>query len=327
MASSTAQPGSVVAVTRAVPAGPIVVPGATVRHGPAHALPREEVLRFVAGSAVVVSMFSDRIDDEFLDAAGPGLRGICHYAVGMDAVDLEACRQRGVIVTSTPDAVTEGTANMAIGLMLAVARRILEGDRFVRSGGWARAAPLGMADMLGPALAGRTLLIVGAGRIGTAVALRARAFGMDVLYASRSRSEAIERSLIAAERIDLDAGLARADVVSLHTPLTPDTRHLLDRQRIGLLPVGAIVINTSRGPVIDEAALVEALSDGRLWGAGLDVLEHEPDPAPGLLDHPRVVLTPHIGSGEDRWRGEMTRMCERAAADILAGREPAHRVA
>ncbi|MGP1272913.1 MAG: 2-hydroxyacid dehydrogenase [Phycisphaerales bacterium] len=316
----------VVIITRDIPGDPPQIPGATVLAGPAEPPSREAVLARVRGAAVVITMFSDRVDRAFLESAGTGLRGVCNFAVGVDNIDLVACRERGVIVTNTPDAVTEGTANMAIGLLLAVARRIVEGDRFVRSGAWSRRAPLSMAEMLGPELAGATMHIVGAGRIGRATALRARALGMRVLYTARSGKPEMESSPIDARRVGLDDGLRLADVVSMHTPLTDETRHLLDRRRIGLLKQRCIVINTARGPVIDEAALAAALSEGRIYGAGLDVFEREPEVHAPLLSHDRVVLTPHIGSGEWHWRRLMSRMVLDAAEAILHGREPEHRV-
>lgn len=316
----------IVVITREIPGDPIEIEGVKVRPGPADAPDRDRLLAMVEGATVVVSMFSDSIDRAVLDAAGPRLRGVCNFAVGYNNIDLDACRERGIVVTNTPDAVTEGTANMAVGLLLSVARRIAEADRFVRSGAWAGQAPLSMGDWMGLDLAGKTLHIVGAGRIGYATAVRAAAFGMRVIYTSRTPKPVFEQAPLAAERFSLDDGLARADVVSLHTPLTPETRHLLDRRRLGLLKPDAILINTSRGPVVDEAALVAALRERRIWGAGLDVMEDEPLLAAGLAELDNAVLTPHIGSAERRWRAEMTRMCERAARAIIAGQEPEHRV-
>ncbi|MEO1584822.1 MAG: D-glycerate dehydrogenase [Planctomycetota bacterium] len=317
----------IVAVTREVPGEPIVVPGARVFVGQEFPAPtRAETLSLVRGASVIVSMFSDAVDRELIDAAGERLRGVCNFAVGYNNIDTELCRSRGIMVTNTPDAVTEGTANMAIGLLLAVSRRIVEGDRFARSGAWAERAPLSMAEMLGPELNGRVLHVVGAGRIGFATAQRARAFGMDVIYTSRSRKMVFEQSPVSGRWVSLDDGLREADVVSVHTPLTPQTRHLLDADRIGLLKRDAIVINTSRGPVIDESALAEALAAGRIFGAGLDVFADEPRVHPGLVRLDNVVMMPHVGSGEWRWRREMTRMCEASARAILAGDEPAHRV-
>ncbi len=317
---------ALVVVTRAVPGDPVSIEGARVLVGPTETPTRESTLERVRGASVVITMFTDEVDAAFLDAAGPGLRGVCNFAVGYNNIDLDACRERGVVVANTPDVVTEGTANMAIGLLLAVARRIVEGDRFVRSGEWERRAPLAMGEMLGPELAGRTLQIVGAGRIGYATALRAKAFGMEVIYTSRRRKLAFEGAPVCGRWVELEEGLREADVVSVHTPLTPETRHLLNAERLAMLKPDAIVINTSRGPVIDEAALAEALRARRIWGAGLDVLEDEPRVHPGLLGLDNVVMTPHVGSGEWRWRAEMTRMCERSAAAILRGDEPEHRV-
>lgn len=315
-----------VVVTRAVPGDPIAIQGARVVVGPTEAPSRDSTLGLVAGAAVIVTMFTDEVDAAFLDAAGAQLRGVCNFAVGYNNIDLDACRERGVMVSNTPDAVTEGTANMAFGLLLAVARRIVEGDRFVRTGAWVKRAPLGMGEMLGIELAGRTLHIVGAGRIGYATALRAKAFGMNVVYTSRRRKLAFEGAPVCGRWVELEVGLRAADVVSVHTPLTDQTRHLLDADRLAMLKRDAIVINTSRGPVIDEAALVEVLRARRIWGAGLDVLEDEPRVHPGLVALDNVVLTPHVGSGEIRWRGEMTRMCEASAAAILRGEAPEHRV-
>lgn len=287
---------------------------------------REELLEHVRGASVIVSMFSDSVDRALIDAAGEGLRGICNFAVGYNNIDTELCKERGIVVANTPDAVTEGTANLGFMLLLACARRLVEADRFTRSGDWARGGPLGMNDFMGLELTGRVIHIVGAGRIGYAMALRAKAFGMDVVYTARSSKIGFEIAPLSAQRVELEEGLKMADVVSIHTPLTPETRHLLSRERIGMLKRDAIVVNTSRGPTIDEAALVEALREKRIWGAGLDVFEEEPAIHPGLVELENVVMTPHIGSAERRWREEMSRMCERNASAILKGEEPPYRV-
>jgi len=287
---------------------------------------RDELLDVVRGASVIVSMFMDKVDRELLDAAGEGLKGVCNFAVGYNNIDLELCRQRGIAVTNTPDAVTEGTANIGFLLLLASARRLIEADRFTRTGAWVEHGPLSMTDFLGLELTGRVIHIVGAGRIGYAMALRARAFGMDVIYTSRSRKIDFEIAPVCARRVDLEEGLRVADVVSIHTPLTPETRHLLNRDRIGMLKREAIVVNTSRGPTIDEAALAEALREKRIWGAGLDVFEEEPVVHPELAKLDNVVMSPHIGSAERRWRETMSRMCEANAQAILEGREPPNRV-
>ncbi len=315
----------IVAVTRAVP-GAVEVPGAEIRVAGPGRLSREQLLQHVRGSNIIVSMYHDRIDDEALDAAGDGLKGVCNFAVGYENIDVAACARRGIVATNTPDAVTEGTANIAMALLLAAARRVVEADRFARSDAYRLGEPLGMADFLGVHLTGQTLLVVGAGRIGLATAMRAIAFGMRILYVARRRHWEFELAPVAAARVDLEEGLRQADVVSLHTPLTPQTRHLLDARRIGLLKPTAIVINTARGPVIEERALAAALKERRIFAAGLDVYEFEPKVSEALLGLSNVVLTPHIGSAEEKYRLEMTRMAAANAAAILAGEEPPNRV-
>lgn len=308
-------------MTRTVP-GSLGVPGAEVRTlGDGHP-DRDALLAFVGGADILVSMFSDRVDAELLDAAGGSLKGVCNFAVGFNNIDLDACRERGIRVTNTPDAVTEGTADIAWTLVLAVARRLIEGDRYARSGAWKDNGPLGMAEFLGMDLTGRTLLVVGAGRIGFAVAARAKAWGMRVLYTARTRKWAMELAPVAGEWVELDHGLEQADVVSLHTPLTDETHHLIDARRLALMKPTAILVNTARGPVVDEAALARALAENRLWGAGLDVFEREPEIHEGLVGLDNVTMTPHIGSAEVRFREAMTRMVAENAAAILAGRTP-----
>lgn len=316
----------VVAVTRTVP-GTLTVPGAEVRTLSDRHEPEGRIRDFARGCSILVTMFSNRVDAPLLDAAGPSLKGVCNFAVGVNNIDLDACRARGITVTNTPDAVTEGTADLAWALVMAVARRLVEGDRYARSGDWARHGVLGMAEFMGLDLTGRTLHIVGAGRIGYAVALRALAWGMKILYTARTRHWPFELAPVNACRVELDEGLALADVVSLHTPLTDETRHLIDDRRLGLMKPGAILINTARGPVVDEAALARALRVRRIYGAGLDVFEDEPRIHPDLLDLDNIVMTPHIGSAEVRYREEMTAMVAHNAAAILRGETPPNRVA
>lgn len=318
------QPTTLIAVTRTIP-GSIDLPGCAYRWGDNDLMPRPRLLEHVRGATLIVSMFSDKIDREVLDAAGPSLRGVCNFAVGVDNIDLAACRERGIKVGNTPDAVTEGTANIALALLLAVARRLVEGDRFARTGAWQKRGPLGMAEFMGLDVCGKLLAIIGAGRIGYATALRARALGMRIAYVARSRHVEFELAPLAGERLTLDEALRQADVVSLHTPLTPETRHLINAQRLALMKPEAILINTARGPIIDEAALVEHLRAKRLWGAGLDVFEREPALAPGLAELDNVVMTPHIGSAERHWREAMASMVQENCAAILDGRDPPYK--
>jgi glyoxylate reductase len=315
-----------IVVTRSVP-GRFEAAGCEIDIGGPELPERVDVLERISGAAIVVTMFSDRVDDEFLDAAGPSLKGICQFAMGYDNIDLEACRKRGVLVTNTPDAVTEGTADLAWTLLLAVARRLLPADRFARSRAYPEGGPLAMDQWLGADLTGRTLLIVGAGRIGYAVALRGLGWGMRTLYVARSRHLNFELAPLAAERVTLEDGLERADVVSIHVPLTKETRGMIDAKAIARMRPGAILINTARGPIVDEGVLAAALRDGRIYGAGLDVFEREPEVHPALLGLENVVLTPHIGSAARRYREVMTEMVAENARAILEGREPPNRVA
>jgi len=242
----------------------------------------------------------DRVDAALLDLARP--RVVANFAVGYDNVDLEAATARGVVVTNTPDVLTRATAELTIALMLALLRRIAEGDRLVRAGKPWRIAP---TFMLGRGLDGLTLGIVGFGRIGREVARLAEAHGMRVL---------------ATRATPLDELLAEADVVTFHVPLNAETRHLVDPRR---LKAGAVLVNTSRGPVVDEAALVAALRDGHLAGAALDVFEHEPEIHPGLLELENVVLTPHVGSATHKAREAMGMLCVEALRQALVeGRVP-----
>lgn len=316
----------IIAITRAIP-GKIEVPGAEIRLGGERAFSRDDLLRFVRGATALVTWVSERVDAELLDAAGPALRGVCNYAVGVDNIDVPTCRARGVAVTNTPNAVTEGTADLAWALILAVARRLVPADRFARGEDYPRLGPLGPTEFTGQDLTGRTLLIVGAGRIGQAVAMRSLGWGMRVLYVARQKHWEFELAPLAARRVTLEDGLREADVVSVHTPLTPETRHIIDAERLRLLRPTAILINTSRGPTVDEAALVEALKAGQIWGAGLDVFEREPVVHPGLKGLDNVVLTPHIGSAALKYREMMTVMALANAGAVVVGQEPPNRVA
>lgn len=279
---------------------------------------REMLLEWVRGSAGLITMLSERVDGEVLDAAGSNLKVVANFAVGFDNIDLEACRQRGIRVTNTPGVLTDATADLAWTLILATARRVVEGDQLVRSGRWTGWAPL---QLLGLQLRGATLAIVGAGRIGTAVGLRSAGFNMNVLYADEQPSAALEEH-VRAKRVKLSQLLHAADILTLHVPLTPKTRHLIGRHELATMKRTAILINTARGPVVDETALVEALRQGRIAGAGFDVYEHEPRLTPGLAELPNTVLLPHLGSATTATRQTMSQMVADNVIAVLSGKEP-----
>lgn len=272
----------------------------------------------------VVALLTDRIDAAFLERS-PRLRIVANVAVGVDNVDLEACRARGVVVTNTPDVLTDATADLAFGLLLAASRRIAEGDRLVRAGGFTGWTP---TFMLGTPVHGTTLGIVGMGRIGQAMARRARGFGMRVLYTQRARvGAALEAELGARYIAGLEELLAQSDSVSIHCPLTEATRHLFEAERIARMKPGAVLVNTARGPIVDEAALAHALEHGPLAAAGLDVFEDEPRVHPALLARPNVVLAPHIGSADRPTRQAMAGKAVANVLAVLAGRAPLTAVA
>lgn len=280
-------------------------------------LGRDELLGLVEGVDVALTMLYDRVDDEFLDAAGARLRGVCNVAVGFDNVDLGACARRGVVVTNTPGVLDDATADLAFALILAARRRLGEGERLIRAG---RPWQWGMDFMVGHDLRGGRLGIVGLGGIGARVAARGRGFGMEIAY--HGRRESPRAADLDATRVELDELLATADVVSLHTPLTPETRHLIGARELDLMKPTATLVNTARGAVVDEAALVEALRRGQIGGAGLDVFEHEPDVHPGLLELENVVLVPHIGSSTVETRATMAELAARNAIAVARGEAP-----
>jgi glyoxylate reductase len=257
-------------------------------------LGRDELVAAMAEADVLVPAVTDAIDGPLIAGAGERLRLIANFGAGVNHIDLRAARARGIIVTNTPGVLTEDTADMTVALIVSVPRRLAEGEKLVRSGGWTGWSPGGM---LGHRIGGKRLGIVGMGRIGQAVARRARAFGLSIAYHNRRRLPAVlEAELGATFFPDLDALLAAADIVTIHTPLNDDSRDLIDRRRIGLMRPHVYLINASRGGIVDEEALVDALEAGRLAGAGLDVWRHEPAIDPRLLALPNVVMTPHMGS-------------------------------
>jgi lactate dehydrogenase-like 2-hydroxyacid dehydrogenase len=284
-------------------------------------LTRAELIEGVRGRDAVLSQLTDVIDAEVLEAA-EGCKVFSNFAVGFNNVDLDACKARGVIVTNTPGVLTDATADMAWALLFAAARRVAETDRFVREGRWVGWAPM---QFLGAEVTGATLGVVGAGRIGTAFALRSAGFGMKVLYADSRTNEELE-SRLGARRVDFAILLAESDFVSIHVPLNEETRHLIGAGELSAMKPGAVLVNTSRGPVVDEEALVAALKEGRIAAAGLDVFENEPALAPGLTELPNTVLTPHTGSATHTARARMAELAARNLIAVLNGEEPPHRV-
>lgn len=274
--------------------------------------PPDELRARTSEADGLLSMVADRVDETLLDAA-PNLRAIANYAVGTDNIDLEAAASRGIPVGNTPDVLTDATADLAFALILALARGIVSGAETVRAGEWRTWEPAGD---LGTDLAGATLGIVGRGRIGDAVARRAAGFGMEVVHSSRSSG------------VPLDELLEQADVVSLHTPLTPHTRHLIDAAALARMKPTALLVNTARGGIVDQDALREALIEGRIGGAALDVTD--PEPLPGdhpLLDAPNLLVVPHLGSATRRTRARMAEMAVENLLAALDGRPMPHAVA
>ena len=286
------------------------------REGP---IPRRDLLALVAGADAVLTLLHDRVDEELLEAAGPQLRCVASVAVGYDNVDVAAAARRGVVVTNTPGVLDDATADLTLALLLAATRRVAEGDRLVRAG---RPWTWGLGFMLGSDLRGKLLGIVGLGGIGRKVAERARAFGMRIAYHSRNGAPAEVEAALEAERMPLERLLAEADVLSLHCPLTAETRHLVGAAELAAMKPSAVLVNAARGPVVDEAALAGALAAGEIAAAGLDVYEHEPRVEPALLGLENVVLSPHLGSATVETRTAMAELAARNAISVLSGQEP-----
>jgi len=281
-------------------------------------LSADELHSAVAGADAAVTLLHDRVDDAFLDAAGPALRIVANVAVGYDNVDVEACARRGVVVSNTPGVLTEATADIAFALILMSTRRLGEGERLIRARtpwSWS------MFFMLGTGLQGKTLGIVGLGKIGQATARRARAFGMEIVYAGRRRAAEDVEAELSARFLPLDELLTTADVVTLHCPLSAETRHLIDAEALGRMQPSAFLVNTTRGPVVDEAALADALRSGTIAGAGLDVFERDPEVHEALLDLENVVLIPHLGSATVETRTAMGVLAARNVVAVLGGGE------
>jgi glyoxylate reductase len=281
-------------------------------------LTQEELLLQVRNRDAVLCMLTDKINAEVLDAAGPQVKIFANYAVGFDNIDIPAASSRGVLVSNTPDVLTDATADMAWALLCAVARRVAEGDRFTRAGKFTAWKPL---MMLGLEITGKTIGIIGAGRIGQAFAHRARGFKPTLLYTANTPKPEFEAQT-GATFADREALLRQADFVSVHLPLTPATRHYIGARELNLMKETAILINTSRGPVVDEKVLVKALREKRIWGAGLDVFEREPELEPGLSELENVVITPHLGSATIETRGRMGNLAAENILAALAGTMP-----
>ena len=279
---------------------------------------RDELLEAASGTAGVLSTLTEQMDAEFMDAAGDDLKVIANMAVGYDNVDLEAANERGVVVTNTPGVLTETTADTAFMLLLAAARRLGEGERIVRAGEWEAWGP---KMLLGPDVWGKKLGILGFGEIGQALARRAKGFGMELIYWNRSRKEEAEKEL-EARYLELGELLETCDFLSIHAPLTEETTHLIGAPELEKMKTEAVLVNTSRGPLVDEGALADALEEGRIFAAGLDVYEEEPKVHPKLLGLENVVLAPHIGSASFETRDRMAATAGEDLRAVLWGEQP-----
>jgi len=280
-------------------------------------LSKKELIGQVGGRDGVLCLLTDAVDADVV-AAAADCKVFANYAVGYDNIDIEAATRRGIAVTNTPGVLTDATADLTWALLMAAARRIVPADRFTRAGNFREWGPM---LFLGADITGRTLGIVGAGRIGTAVARRSAGFRMRIIYTDIRPNETLENEL-GAEKTQLHVLLCEADFVCVHVPLSADTRHLLGAREFQMMKTSAVLVNTSRGPVIDEAALVAALRDGEIFGAGLDVFEDEPRLAPGLAELDNVVIPPHIGSATIATRNKMAEMAANNLVAVLKGRTP-----
>ena len=295
-------------------------------------IPREELLKRVVGVEAILSLLTEKIDEEVLTAAGPQLKIVANYAVGFDNVDLEAAKKHNVVVTNTASALGDAVAEMAVTLTMALARLIFPADRFMRAGKYTTWDP---SIFLGQDLTGKTLGVVGAGTIGSVVGKRMKAvFETQVLYSGHHQNVEFEQAT-GGRLVTLDELLKTADVVTLHVPLTPETRHMIGKEQLALMKPTAILINTARGPIVEEGALREALENKKIWGAALDVYEEEvvaeqehinPQDWKTLVGLDNVILTPHIASATLQAREEMTQMAVESILEVLAGKAPRHLV-
>lgn len=288
-------------------------------------LTRKELLEALKAKEydAVLSLLTDTIDGEVFDAV-PSAKIFANYAVGFNNIDTEAAKERGVTITNTPGVLTDTVSEYALSLVLAVTKRIAEGDRFTRAGkydGWAPEL------LLGSDMKGKTLGVLGAGRIGSGVAVRAqKAFGMNVIYYDIKPNTELEKEIKCTYKDSVDDVMKEADVITVHVPLLDSTKHLINKERLEMMKETAYIVNTSRGPVVDEKALVEVLKAKRIKGAGLDVFEEEPELAAGLKELENVVITPHIASATEETRGKMSEIAAQNLIDFLAGSEPENKV-
>jgi glyoxylate reductase len=305
-------------ISNVLPAGArqVVPPDVTVDYNESdQALPKAELIKRLQGKGGLVCHIISAIDDEVLSV--PGLKVVSNVAVGYNNIDVAAAKKRGVVVTNTPDVLTETTADFAFTLLMAAARRVVEADRYVRAGQW----KAWKWDLLwGADIHGKTLGVVGFGRIGRSVARRGLGFGMKVLYYDTVRADAAAERELNARPVDMDTLLRESDFVTLHTLLSADTRHLINERTLRLMKKTAILVNAARGPVVDEAALVRALSEQWIAGAGLDVFEEEPKVHPGLLGLDNVTLAPHIASASNETRIAMATLAVRNCLAVLDGK-------
>jgi glyoxylate reductase len=281
-------------------------------YGEDRVIPRDELLKGVAGADAILCMLTERMNAEVFDAAGPQLRCVSNFAVGYDNIDVGEATKRGIAVFNTPDVLTETTADLAWTLILGVQRRVLDAERYLREGKWTSWSP---KLLLGRDVHGKTLGIFGLGRIGRATARRAAGFNMRVLYHNRTRLPEADEQALGLTYVDKPTLLAESDIVSIHCPMTPETKHAFSKNEFGQLKKSAILVNTARGPIVDEAALAEALHSRTIAGAGIDVFEREPEIHPRLLEAPNALLLPHVGSATEETRAAMAEL----AAENLIG--------
>jgi D-3-phosphoglycerate dehydrogenase len=282
------------------------------------ALTKAELKEKAKGCDAIVSLITDTIDGELLDALGPQCKIVANYAVGINNFDVAAATKRGVVLTNTPGVLDDATATHTFALLLATARRIVEADRYVRAGKWKGWSPM---FFIGMDVDRKTLGIAGLGRIGTNVARKARGFDMKILYSGPHRNPQAEKE-VGAMYVDKETLLRESDFLTLHVPLTPETRHYIGEKELKLMKKTAILINASRGPVVDEKALLKALQEKQIWAAGLDVFENEPEIVPGLLELDNVVVVPHIASATTETRINMGKIALNNIVKVLNGQPP-----